>query len=368
MKIILATGIYPPEIGGPATYVHALAQELSKEHTVVVVTYVRGKEQVLGGKGWKVESVSKSFPVIRWFLYAKTLRDVGRDADIVYAFSSISCGVPLVLSRLTKPKRLLRLGGDFFWERFTDWGGKKGLREWLVGRGIVCSFVRLFASQLLAQFDHIIFSTEFQRDIYQSVYKKLAEHSVIENALVVQASVPMMHHTAHTPFRLLFMGRFVAFKNIPLLLRAIRDIPDVYLTLVGQGPQDDMLRSLVDTLGLSRRVQFVAPLSGAEKFAVFASHDLLVLPSRTEISPNTALEARSTGLPVLLTKETGLSPALRLGIVTADLSTQEKIQEEVQRVRVGYTFVAEAAAEKIEGRSWQKVAQETVEAFSGIMN
>ena len=40
MKIVLATGIYPPDIGGPATYVSCLASEFSRlGMEVIVVTY-----------------------------------------------------------------------------------------------------------------------------------------------------------------------------------------------------------------------------------------------------------------------------------------------------------------------------------------
>ena len=62
MKIVLATGIYPPMIGGPATYTHALAERLSASgHDITVITYGEAVE----GAGWKVESVSKSIPIIR---------------------------------------------------------------------------------------------------------------------------------------------------------------------------------------------------------------------------------------------------------------------------------------------------------------
>ncbi len=40
MKIVLATGIYPPDIGGPATYSSALAEQLhAKGHDVTVIAY-----------------------------------------------------------------------------------------------------------------------------------------------------------------------------------------------------------------------------------------------------------------------------------------------------------------------------------------
>ncbi|MBU2259488.1 glycosyltransferase, partial [Patescibacteria group bacterium] len=128
MKIVLTTGIYPPDIGGPATYVSCLANEFSRQGIdVIVVTYGGSSKFQVPSSKWEVVRVNRSFPILRWFRYAKALKQVGQDADIVYGFSSVSCGVPLKLARLKKPKKILRLGGDFGWERYTDWGGKLGL-------------------------------------------------------------------------------------------------------------------------------------------------------------------------------------------------------------------------------------------------
>ncbi|MDA0375900.1 MAG: glycosyltransferase family 4 protein [bacterium] len=374
MNIVLATGIYPPQIGGPATYCRQLADRLTKKgHEVVVVTYGAKTEsgsadaKAMADKKWKVESVSRSIPLLRWFQYAKKLREIGSDADVVYAFSSISCGVPLMLSGLKKPKRVLRLGGDFFWERYTDFGGGKGLREWYVSQGFVGSLVRWFVSLLIRSFDHVVFSTDFQKCIYTDAYKKLPSHSVIENALELEMVVPMEHHVQQKPFRLLFLGRFVHFKQIPTLIEAVAQIPDALLTIVGDGPQDIMLRKIVERLGLDTRIRFVAPLTGKEKYEIFGKHDLLVLPSLTDISPNTALEARSVGLPVLLTDQNGLSESLRQGMVAADLSSVKKIVEEINRVKQGYEFIAEAASKKIDGRSWGVVAEDHTQLFLDIL-
>lgn len=361
MKIVLATGIYPPKIGGPATYVCALAKELvQSDHEVEVVTYAH-KLKIENGK-WKIHSVSNSIPILRWFAYAKKLREVGKDADVVYAFSSISCGIPLILSGLTKPKKILRLGGDFFWERFTDRGGSKSLKDWYAQN----SWSLIIAHWILRQFDHIVFSTDFQKDIYADAYAKLPSHSVIENALELELVVPLEHHHIHKPFRLLFVGRFVHFKQIPVLVDAVNNIPNAFLTLVGEGPQDEKLRSQVERLHLDSRVRFVGPLRGKEKYEVFGSHDLLVLPSLTDISPNTALEARSVGLPILLTDQNGLSAHLHSGMRIADVSSVEKLVTEIKRIQEGYSVIAEAASTKIAGRSWGEVANETTSLFSRI--
>jgi glycosyltransferase involved in cell wall biosynthesis len=297
-------------------------------------------------------------PVHRWWRYAKALRRHAADADIVEAFSSVSCGVPLWLAKIANPKKVLRLGGDFFWERYTGRGGMKSLREWYASRPPSQRFMQW----LLSTFDHIIFSTRFQEELYGESYASLPAHSAIENA--VPAGNPVLHQR-HDPFRLLFMGRFVGFKNLLALFDAACATNDSALTFVGDGPMCNILKGLAAHLG--SRVRFLPPVHGPERERIFAEHDLLILPSVTEISPNVALEARAAGLPVLLTEETGLSPALTHGMTLAPLRTPEEIARAVHAVRERYDEKARAAAGAPPSRSWGDVAEEHLALFRSLL-
>jgi len=360
MKVVLATGIYPPEIGGPATYVRALAAELSKKNIdVTVITY--GEPHT--AEDWRVITVSKSIPILRWIAYAFTLRAHGKDADAVIAFSSMSAGVPLWLAHLKKPKKILRLGGDFLWERYTDRGGKKSLRDWYTLKPNSLSLMQ----KLLSSFDQIIFSTQFQEEIYEKFYSSFPAHSVIENAL---PSGSPRKHEKHEPFRVLFMGRFVGFKNLSTLVRVVGALHAtplqgrVMLTFVGDGPMTPHLQSLTKELHIEDQVQFLHRVHGEEKQKIFAEHDLLIIPSITEISPNVALEARSVGLPVLLTKETGLSEPLTKGMLLRDLITPEQIHAALVEALQNYEKIAEAAASPLQKRDWNTVAEEWMKLLS----
>jgi len=367
MKIILATGIYPPEIGGPATYVRALAEELSRKGTdVIVITY--GEPHT--AEDWKVIKVSKSIPILRWISYALALRAHGKDADAVIAFSSISVGVPLWLSHLTKPKKILRLGGDFFWERYTDQGGMMSLRAWYASKPRLQSLMQ----NILSIFDHIVFSTRFQEEIYEKFYPSLPSHSVIENAL--PSGLPKKHEK-HEPFRILFMGRFVGFKNLEALVQSVVALHptsprlrgtsatplhgQLILTFVGDGPTKSRLQSLTKDLHIEDFVQFIHPVHGEEKQKMFAEQDLLIIPSITEISPNVALEARSEGLPVLLTLETGLSEWLTKGMLVQDLSTEDKIRKSIIYAMDHYNDIASSAFLSPVARGWDTVAEEWIQ-------
>lgn len=355
MKIVLATGIYPPDIGGPATYVRELGKAL-KERGVNVTVITYGEEPTDD----VIRISRRGGPIKRWRKYAKALREHGADADIIYCFSSISCGVPLWLAKLKHPRKVLRLGGDFFWERSTDRGGTMSLREWYESR----PWIQGMMSGVLKHFDHIVFSTHFQQELYEKSYAALPLHSVIENAL--PQGIPV-HHTAHNPFKLLFLGRFVPFKNLGSLILAMVDLPTMTLSLVGEGPLEKQLDALIFDHRLRDRVQILPSVSGDMKQQVFLDHDLLVLPSYTELSPNTALEARAAGLPVLLTSETGLSRLLTDAAQLSPLRSPAEIATAIQNVASSYETLADRASSQLPLRTWDHIAQEHVELFRSLL-
>lgn len=362
MKIVLATGIYPPEIGGPATYVRRLAEELTQRgEKVTVITY---GEPALddSDQPWTIIRVpSHGGSLLRWRRYAKVLKNHAADADVVECFSSVSAGVPLRMAGLRQPKKILRLGGDFTWERYTDMGRRRTLRGFITQH----PRLRLPMEQLLGIFDHIIFSTRFQEELYEHTYKRLPAHSVIENALPDGEGTVV--HQKHDPMRLLYFGRFVKFKNLENLLRAVAGIPLATLTFVGSGPVGPALSALARSLMLQGRVTVLPPMHGEASQRIFAEHDLLIIPSLTEISPNAALEARAAGLPVLLTEENGLSDELRSGMIIRPLTGVNDITKAILEADHQYDSLAAAAAAPLpRKRGWEHVAEEHLQLFQSL--
>ncbi len=359
MKIVLATGIYPPEIGGPATYVEKLARRLfDRGFAVTIIAY--GEQENILSPIPVIRVSRRGGMLVRWRRYAKTLKEYGQDADIVYAFSSISCGVPLWLAKLKHPRKILRLGGDFLWERYTDKGGLLSLVDWYTTKPMLQGPM----NGLLQTFDHIVFSTQFQEQLYERVYRNLPLHHVIENAL--PAGTPVLHEK-HDPFRVLFLGRFVGFKNLGSLVMSLHDLPATTLTMIGEGPLLKQLQTLVEKEHLTDRVFFKTAQGQDEKQQSFLEHDLLVLPSLTEISPNTALEARSLGLSVLLTQETGLSRQLSDAMQLRVLRAPRDIGNAIREMEQSYPVTSERAASALPERTWDTVADEHVALFRSLL-
>lgn len=101
----------------------------------------------------------------------------------------------------------------------------------------------------------------------------------------------------------LFVGRFEAEKNLPMLIRAFADVRQQHvstrLRLVGDGSQKETILSLIEKYKLNDAVE-VAPWTAL--IAEEMQHaDVFVLPSDHEGYALVLLEAMAAGLPIVTT-------------------------------------------------------------------
>jgi len=105
---------------------------------------------------------------------------------------------------------------------------------------------------------------------------------------------------------ILYLGRIHKTKGIDFLVRAYAHLinemnfKDAVLVIVGpDGGFLGEVKSLVQSLGISRLVMFTGPLYGNEKLSAYVDSDVVVLPSRYETFPNVVLEAYACSKPVV---------------------------------------------------------------------
>ncbi len=102
--------------------------------------------------------------------------------------------------------------------------------------------------------------------------------------------------------RVLFVGRFVYYKGVEMLIDAMTGNPGT-LILIGEGPLESALRARVAARGLEGRTRFAGRVADEDLPAFYQAADLFVLPSvaRTEAFGVVQVEAMAAGLPVIST-------------------------------------------------------------------
>lgn len=107
------------------------------------------------------------------------------------------------------------------------------------------------------------------------------------------------------------IGSFEPRKGHPVLFEALEkliksSLPNAHLMMVGDGPDESMLKEKVQTLGLDRHVSFF-PFTDEPNY-IFERLDITVLPSLyKEGLPNVLLESMSMGVPVVSSNIGGVS-------------------------------------------------------------
>jgi glycosyltransferase involved in cell wall biosynthesis len=113
---------------------------------------------------------------------------------------------------------------------------------------------------------------------------------------------------------LLFVGRLVEIKALPVLLEAFRQVagrhPGAVLDLIGDGPDRDFLETAVADRDLAGRVVFHGSLPPSEVVEFIRRSTGVVLASRHETFGAVLLEAMACGRPVVATRTCGAAPVV----------------------------------------------------------
>jgi len=112
-------------------------------------------------------------------------------------------------------------------------------------------------------------------------------------------------------FIILFIGRIHRTKGLEFALKAISRIKEKRIRFLIIGPEEDKaysiyLKSLSTELGIREKVLWCGPVTKNETRDFYRKSSLMILTSNSENFGMTVIEAMSNGLPVLVSKNTGI--------------------------------------------------------------
>lgn len=127
---------------------------------------------------------------------------------------------------------------------------------------------------------------------------------------------PVSHDGAGS--RLLFVGRLAGVKGLPVLMEAVaiikRAVPEVVLTLAGDGPDRAALHDLAKRLDIEANVSFLGYQSQQQVRERMAQTDVFTMASFAEGVPVVLMEAMAAGVPVVATQIAGIPELVEDGV------------------------------------------------------
>ena len=299
MKLLIATPLYPPQPGGPATYTRLLEQGLpAMGHEVGVL---------------KFSDVARYPKIVRHALYFYRVFRAARGADLVLALDAVSTGLPAAFATLlAKRPFVVRIPGDHAWEQGKQRFDIQENLDDFVRTGRVPFFVAVMraAQNFVAHHARlVIVPSHYLKGIVMAWGIPEGKIIVIHNAVTepVPGAVPEAIEALGRP-RIVTSARLVPWKGVHGLIDAVAmlrtSFPNASLAVVGDGPDRVQLETYARTR-LGENYAFTGGLPHEEAFAALTKADAFVLNSSYEGLSHVLIEALYAGVPIVASQAGG---------------------------------------------------------------
>ena len=313
MNILITAGIFPPDIGGPASFVPKISNFLIENGHNVKIICLAEVENNHTEDNLDVIRIKRSNSLpIRWVKTIYQIVKNGKKSDLIFVNG---LGIETTIANLLLKKQLIRkIVGDPVWERaynqrkttesFDEFQNNKHsflievqklLRNWSINS----------AEIVITPSDHLksfVSGLGFSNKILK-----------INNGVDITDIKKTNIHKADV--NLLIISRLVVQKNINIVIEAIEllDNKNLKLSIIGEGGEFSKLESLIHDLNLQNRVQLLGKIDSNKISQFLLTADIFIQASDYEGLPHSVLEAINYEVPILSTEVGGCKDLLNDG-------------------------------------------------------
>jgi glycosyltransferase involved in cell wall biosynthesis len=329
-KIVLCTGIYPPSIGGPATYAKLLKDELPKEGIDVdVVTF---------------DDVRHLPKLLRHIVYFAKVLKIGFSVNAIMAQDTVSVGMPSALAALVLRKPfIVRVPGDYAWEQGKQrFGVADGIDDFQTKRyGFMVEMLRRIQKWVVGSADIAIAPSDYFANLVRGWVKKPERVRRIYNGVELPGKIDRSTARASLGiaddvFVVSTIGRLVPWKGFSGVIDAFSQAvgsENAKLFIIGDGPQ----RKALDAQAQAHaNVILTGSVSRDQVLQYLAASDVFVLNTSFESFSFQIVEAMMLGVPVLSTNICNIPEIVEDG-TTGMLVSPDDIAALAQALRVYQT-------------------------------
>lgn len=341
MKILLISGIYPPDDGGPAKFVPQFATHLmSQGHQVKVITLTdtnRTKDEF----PYPVKFIKRSLPrPVRMILTTLQIIKGSIRSDVIFSNGLYEeTGIAI---RLTHTPTLGKIVGDPVWERVRN-SGTTTLTIDAFNNEVTGGIQRRLLRFALNGFSGIITPSQQLADFVK-------QWGVSKAVFVIPNGVQVMGITNQPKeFDLVTVSRLVPWKNVDSLIRIAAN-KNLKLCVIGDGPENSKLRSLATEF--KAQVTFTGALAQEKVSEQVAKAKYFALLSTYEGMSFALLEALGAGIPAIVSNAAGNVAVIQNGVngyvidISNEISCGNSIAE-ILNSSSDYQKVSEGALQSV---------------------
>jgi glycosyltransferase involved in cell wall biosynthesis len=316
VNVLIVSGIWPPDVGGPATHAPEVADFLrSRGHRVEVVTTADAPPEP---RDYPVRAVPRHHrPGVRHYRGAALVHHRARENDVVYTTGMF--GRSALGATLARRPYVVKLTADPAFERSRRRGLVEGNVDEFQRRpgGAAVTALRLARDAELRRAAHVFCPSDYLRGLAISWGVEPGRVSVLPNPAPPVGDLPPREELKRSfglnGATVAFAGRLTAQKSLSRALEAVSGADGVRLVIAGDGPDRVPLEARARELGVEDRVRFLGAQPRERIVELFRAADATILTSSWENFPHTVVEALAVGTPVLAMEAGGVGEVVRDG-------------------------------------------------------
>ncbi len=302
MRVLVTVGIFPPDIGGPATFVPKIAKYFQDElnYEIEILTLSDNKNSNINDD-FSVKRIDRNLPIIyRWLKTIFTIYKLGKNKDLIFVNG---LGTEATIANIFLNKKIIRkIVGDPVWERaYSKAKISESFDEFQVKNyGFSISFQKKVRSFSIKKSDIVVTPSQHLKNFILNLgFKNKIE--IINNGVFIPEENTNIF--TNDQINITIVSRLVSHKNIEKIIKAISDLnsPLINLNIIGDGPELNQLQKISLESNNKDNIIFHGKLNKDEIDHIFLNSDIYIQASNYEGLPHSLLEAMSYGIPVLCT-------------------------------------------------------------------
>jgi len=382
-RILILTGVFLREVGGPPTLLKELNKDLIKNgYKITVLTF--GNKKEIKNYSYPVFAVSEKWPsFLKSFFYLIKGLILGFKADIIYNQDLYTPGFTgLIIKKILKKKLVTRFVGDSAWEIALN--RKETIDDIMDFQ--INKYSRFIERRkkarkvILENSDKVIVVSNFLKDLAVKIGISEEKIKVIYNSVDFLSfendlKIDLRKELKINGKVILTNARLTPWKGVDMLIKImselIRKHNNIKLIIISEGPERENLEKLAVDLDVEENVFFAGRVSRDLVVEYLKIADVFVLNTNYEGMSFSLLEAMKIGTPIITTKVGGNIETVKdkeTGLLV-DYNNKEQWIEAINFIINNPDFgkkLVQQAKNDLKRFNWNNLVKETINVFENL--